>query len=96
MPSLIVGSSPAFLDCNEGSKLLLLTRNGSLYLWECIGSRCLLKESVLPLLAMSSDSCDKGTFIFSLSFSWHITLQLNSNDKLQEIVILRCYEGSVG
>lgn len=61
VPCMMVGSAPAFLDCDEGWKVLLLTRQGALYMWEFIGSNCLLKESVLPLLTVSADSADKGT-----------------------------------
>lgn len=60
MPSMMVGSAPVFMDCTEKSWLLLLTRHGALYMWDCMESRCLLKESVLPLLALYVDSPDKG------------------------------------
>ncbi|MCO5558168.1 hypothetical protein L7F22_011745 [Adiantum nelumboides] len=59
MPSIMVGSAPLFMDCTENSRLLLLTRHGALYMWDCIESRCLLKESVLPLLTVSQDSVEK-------------------------------------
>ncbi|KAH7434805.1 hypothetical protein KP509_06G035200 [Ceratopteris richardii] len=55
MPSIVVGSAPVFMDCSEKSKLLLLTKHGVLYMWDCTQSKCLLKESVLPLLSSSSD-----------------------------------------
>lgn len=61
MPSILVGSAPVFMDFTGNSRLLLLTRQGALYMWDCLGSRCLLKESVLPLLAISPDSVDKGS-----------------------------------
>lgn len=61
VPSLMVGSAPAFVDCDEGWKLLLLTRQGALYMWEFIGPSCVLKESVLPLLTVSANSPDKGS-----------------------------------
>eukprot|EP00250_Pteridium_aquilinum_P005363 c15474_g1_i1 orf=816-3749(+) len=60
MPSMMVGSAPVFMDCTENSRLLLLTRHGALYLWDFMELRCLLKESVLPLLVLSADSRDKG------------------------------------
>ncbi|KAI5062273.1 hypothetical protein GOP47_0022812 [Adiantum capillus-veneris] len=61
MPSIMVGSAPVFMDFTENSRLLLLTRHGALYMWDCLESSCLLKESVLPLLAISPESVEKGS-----------------------------------
>nr|PNR26189.1 hypothetical protein PHYPA_030763 [Physcomitrium patens] len=53
-PSLMLGSAAAFMDCDENWKLMVVTRNGSLYLWDLQESRRLLHESLGPLLNSTS------------------------------------------
>jgi protein HIRA/HIR1 len=53
--SMMLGSPAAFMDCNQqGWRLLLLTKEGSLYLWDLQESKLLLHESLSPLLSPSS------------------------------------------
>ncbi|KAH8971705.1 hypothetical protein BDL97_02G157900 [Sphagnum fallax] len=53
--SMMLGSPAAFMDCNQqGWRLLLVTKEGSLYLWDLQESKLLLHESLSPLLSPSS------------------------------------------
>ncbi|XP_024539552.1 protein HIRA isoform X1 [Selaginella moellendorffii] len=54
LPSMVVGSAAAFMDCTRGWELLLLTRGGTMHVWDLRQSQCLLNESLLPLTLSSS------------------------------------------
>ncbi|XP_050387732.1 protein HIRA-like isoform X2 [Argentina anserina] len=53
MPTMMVGSAAVFIDCDEGWKLFLVTRKGSMYLWDLLHRNCLLHESLSSLVALS-------------------------------------------
>ncbi|EFJ23133.1 hypothetical protein SELMODRAFT_267866 [Selaginella moellendorffii] len=54
LPSMVVGSAAAFMDCTRGWELLLLTRGGTMHVWDLRQSQCLLNESLLSLTLSSS------------------------------------------
>lgn len=53
-PSMMLGSAAVFMDCDENWKLMVVTRNGSLHLWDLQESKRLLHESLGPLLNSTS------------------------------------------
>ncbi|EXB74962.1 Protein HIRA [Morus notabilis] len=55
MPTMMMGSAATFIDCDECWKLLLVTRKGSLYLWDLLNRNCLLHDSLASLLAANSN-----------------------------------------
>ncbi|KAI3894045.1 hypothetical protein MKW92_026063 [Papaver armeniacum] len=59
MPTMMMGSAAIFLDCDESWKLLLVTKNGSLYVWDLFSRTCILNNSLTSLI--SSGSKDSGT-----------------------------------
>ncbi|CAL0329033.1 unnamed protein product [Lupinus luteus] len=63
MPTMMMGSAATFVDCDECWKLLLVTRKGSLYLWDLFNRTCLLQDSLASLVALSPNSSakDAGT-----------------------------------
>ncbi|KAI4334258.1 hypothetical protein L6164_018969 [Bauhinia variegata] len=63
MPTMMMGSAATFVDCDECWKLLLVTRKGSLYLWDLFNRTCLLHDSLASLVASSPSSSakDAGT-----------------------------------
>lgn len=63
MPTMMMGSAATFIDCDECWKLLLVTRKGSLYLWDLFNRQCLLQDSLASLISLSLDSSNKDTGI---------------------------------
>ncbi|ESW22079.1 hypothetical protein PHAVU_005G125300 [Phaseolus vulgaris] len=63
MPTMMMGSAATFIDCDECWTLLLVTRNGSLYLWDLFNRTCLLQHSLTSLVSSSPNSSakDAGT-----------------------------------
>lgn len=63
MPTMMMGSAATFVDCDECWKLLLVTRKGSLYLWDLFNRTCLLQDSLASLVTSSPNSSakDAGT-----------------------------------
>ncbi|KAJ1390242.1 WD40/YVTN repeat-like-containing domain superfamily [Sesbania bispinosa] len=61
MPTMVMGSAATFVDCDECWTLLLVTRKGSLYLWDLLNRTCLLQDSLSSLIASSPNSSAKGT-----------------------------------
>ncbi|XP_050369457.1 protein HIRA-like isoform X2 [Argentina anserina] len=63
MPSMMVGSAAIFIDCDECWKLFLVTRKGSLYLWDLFTRTCLLNESLASLVTSNPNTSakDAGT-----------------------------------
>ncbi|XP_027346087.1 protein HIRA-like isoform X2 [Abrus precatorius] len=59
MPTMMMGSAATFVDCDECWKLLMVTRNGSLYLWDLFNRTCLLHDSLASLVTSSSNSSAK-------------------------------------
>ncbi|XP_027340796.1 protein HIRA-like isoform X2 [Abrus precatorius] len=63
MPTMMMGSAATFVDCDERWTLLLVTRKGSLYLWDLFNRTCLLQDSLTSLVGSSPNSSakDAGT-----------------------------------
>ncbi|KAK8481061.1 hypothetical protein V6N13_063328 [Hibiscus sabdariffa] len=61
LPTMMVGSAATFIDCDESWKLLLITRKGSLYLWDIFNRNCLLHDSLESLITLDHNSSTKGT-----------------------------------
>ncbi|XP_039041365.1 protein HIRA-like isoform X2 [Hibiscus syriacus] len=61
LPTLTMGSAATFIDCDESWKLLLVTRKGSLYLWDLFNKKCLLHDSLGSLISLDLSSSAKGT-----------------------------------
>ena len=59
MPTMMMGSAATFVDCDECWTLLLVTRKGSLYLWDLFNRTCLLQDSLTSLGASSPNSSGK-------------------------------------
>ncbi|XP_022872287.1 protein HIRA isoform X3 [Olea europaea var. sylvestris] len=63
IPTMVMGSDAVFIDCDESWKLLLVTRSGSLYVWDLFNRECLLHDSLASLITpnLDSNSKDSGT-----------------------------------
>ncbi|XP_038723909.1 protein HIRA-like isoform X2 [Tripterygium wilfordii] len=61
LPSMMLGSAATLIDCDESWKLLLVTRKGSLYLWDLLNGTCLLHDSLASLITLDPNSSSKGT-----------------------------------
>ncbi|XP_059627508.1 protein HIRA isoform X2 [Cornus florida] len=63
MPTMMMGSAAVFIDCDESWKLLLVTRKGSLYVWDLFDRKCLLHDSLASLIIsdLKSAAKDAGT-----------------------------------
>ncbi|BAT92065.1 Protein HIRA Histone regulator [Vigna angularis] len=63
MPTMMMGSAATFIDCDERWTLLLVTRDGSLYLWDLFNRTCLLQHSLSSLVSSSPNTSakDAGT-----------------------------------
>ncbi|XP_038705815.1 protein HIRA-like isoform X2 [Tripterygium wilfordii] len=61
LPSMMLGSAATLIDCDESWKLLVVTRKGSLYLWDLLNGKCLLHDSLAPLITLDPNSSSKGT-----------------------------------
>ncbi|KAL4591705.1 hypothetical protein LXL04_004676 [Taraxacum kok-saghyz] len=59
MPTMMMGATPVFIDCDESWKLLLVTRKGALYVWDLFNRKCILHDSLASL--MPSDPKSTGT-----------------------------------
>ncbi|KAI7730446.1 hypothetical protein M8C21_009532 [Ambrosia artemisiifolia] len=59
MPTMMMGSTPVFIDCDDSWKLLLVTRKGSLYVWDLFNRKCILHDSLASL--MNSDPKSTGS-----------------------------------
>ncbi|XP_031285958.1 protein HIRA isoform X1 [Pistacia vera] len=60
MPTMMLGSAATFIDCDESWKLLLVTRKGSLYVWDLFNKKCLLHDSLASLITADLNSSAKG------------------------------------
>lgn len=49
-PTMMIGSAAVFIDCDEAWKLLLVTRKGSLYVWDLFHRKCLFHDSLASLI----------------------------------------------
>ncbi|KAE8734838.1 Protein HIRA [Hibiscus syriacus] len=61
LPTLMMESAATFIDCDESWKLLLVTGEGSLYLWDLFNRKCLLHDSLGSLISLDLSSSAKGT-----------------------------------
>ncbi|KAJ4828046.1 hypothetical protein Tsubulata_028118 [Turnera subulata] len=61
MPTMMMGSAATFVDCDECWKLLLITRKGSLYVWDLFSRNCVLQDSLASLLTSDPNASSKGT-----------------------------------
>lgn len=59
LPTMMMGSAAVFIDCDECWKLLLVTRKGSLYLWDLFNRNCLLHDSLASLVTSDLNSSAK-------------------------------------
>eukprot|EP01018_Ginkgo_biloba_P012645 Gb_02983 [translate_table: standard] len=66
LPTMMVGSAATFIDCDEGWKLLLVTRRGAIYLWDLFHWTCLLHDSLAPLVTCATDSSSKGSGVIKV------------------------------
>ncbi|EHA8587556.1 Protein HIRA [Cocos nucifera] len=72
MPSMMMGSAAVFIDCDECWKLLLVTKRGSLYVWDLFNRTCVLHDSLASLVTSREDlsAKDAGTIrVISARFS---------------------------
>ncbi|XP_065866004.1 protein HIRA isoform X1 [Euphorbia lathyris] len=60
MPIMMMGSAATFVDCDECWKLLLVTKKGSLYVWDLFNRTCLLQDTLASLIASDPNSSGKG------------------------------------
>ncbi|GLT63857.1 hypothetical protein SLA2020_363890 [Shorea laevis] len=60
LPTMMMGSAATFIDCDESWKLLLVTKKGSLYLWDLFNRNCLLHDSLVSLITSDHNSTSKG------------------------------------
>ncbi|KAM7496911.1 hypothetical protein LguiA_021325 [Lonicera macranthoides] len=63
LPTMMMGSAAVFIDCDDSWKFLLVTRKGSLYVWDLFNRKCLLHDSLASLITLdpNSSSTDAGT-----------------------------------
>jgi len=79
MPTMMMGSSATFVDCDECWTLMLVTRKGSLYLWDLFNKTCLLQDSLTSLVASSPNPSTKneGTIYYiqlsDIADTWFLT-----------------------
>ena len=66
MPTMMMGSAATFIDCDESWKLLLVTRKGSLYVWDLYNRNCLLNDTLASLVALNPNSSAKDAGIIKL------------------------------
>ncbi|XP_062083101.1 protein HIRA isoform X2 [Humulus lupulus] len=59
MPTMMMGSAATFIDCDECWKLLLVTRKGSMYVWDLFNQKCLLHDSLASLFVANSNASAK-------------------------------------
>ncbi|KAJ0241652.1 Protein HIRA [Hirschfeldia incana] len=61
MPTMMTGSAATFIDCDDNWKLLLVTRKGSLYVWDLFNRKCILHDSLSSLVSSDSNLSSAGT-----------------------------------
>ncbi|KAM7272396.1 hypothetical protein ACFE04_027059 [Oxalis oulophora] len=60
LPTMMMGSAATFIDCDEAWNLLLVTRKGSLYVWDLFNRNCLLQDSLSSLFTSDPNSSARG------------------------------------
>jgi protein HIRA/HIR1 len=73
---MMMGSAATFIDCDECWKLLLVTRKGSLYVWDLFSRSCLLQDSLASLITSDPNSV-KGQIFYN-----NVILEHNSEQIL--------------
>jgi len=98
MPIMMMGSATTFIDCDECWKLLLVTRNKSLYLWDLFDKTYLHHDSLASLLASSPNSSakDVGT-IYYLHMFWigQLCFYENFSYALVSIIFYIFFSGTI-
>lgn len=61
LPTMMMGSSAVFIDCDEFWKLLVVTRMGSFYVWDIFNRNCTLHDSLVALITTDSKSDAQNT-----------------------------------
>ncbi|KAL6838429.1 hypothetical protein ACP4OV_031674 [Aristida adscensionis] len=63
MPAMMMGSAAIFIDCDDCWKLLLVTRRGSMCIWDLYNRSCILQDSLASLVASPDEPSakDAGT-----------------------------------
>ncbi|KAK4760566.1 hypothetical protein SAY87_005459 [Trapa incisa] len=61
LPAMMMGSAATFIDCDECWKLLLVTRKGSLCMWDLFNRKCLLRDSLESLITLDPSQSGKAT-----------------------------------
>ncbi|XP_068649440.1 protein HIRA-like isoform X2 [Aristolochia californica] len=56
MPTMVMGSTAVFIDCDECWKLLVVTRRGEIYVWNLFNRACLLHDSLASIITSRQDS----------------------------------------
>ncbi|XP_019178834.1 PREDICTED: protein HIRA isoform X1 [Ipomoea nil] len=69
MPTMMLGSGAVFIDCDESWKLLLVTKKGSLYLWDLFTRKCLLNDSLASLVTSDPKSNTSTIKVISVKLS---------------------------
>ncbi|KAM6576071.1 hypothetical protein CsatB_027908 [Cannabis sativa] len=59
MPTMMMGSAATFIDCDECWKLLLVTKKGSMYVWDLFNRKCLLQDSLASLFVANTSASAK-------------------------------------
>ncbi|XP_074294946.1 protein HIRA-like isoform X1 [Silene latifolia] len=59
MPMMMTGSAAVFVDCDECWKLLLVTKKGSVYVWDLFRRACLLQDSLMSLITADPNASQK-------------------------------------
>jgi len=70
-PAILLGSAAAFMDCDDSWKLLVVTRGGTLHVWDLQEWKRLLHESLSPLLSLTSTSTSTSTSTGETSSAFH-------------------------
>lgn len=67
-----MGSAAVFIDCDDSWKLFLVTRKGSLYVWDLFNKKCLLHDSLASLVTADPRSTAKDAGNLTLLGMWII------------------------
>ncbi|KAI4373582.1 hypothetical protein MLD38_011695 [Melastoma candidum] len=59
IPTIMLGSASVFIDCDDCWKLLVVTRKGSLYVWDLLSRKCVLRDSLESLITCDPSLSDK-------------------------------------
>lgn len=59
LPTMMMGSAAVFIDCDECWKLLVVTRKGSLFVWDLFNRNCLLHDTLACLITSDLNSSAK-------------------------------------